>query len=155
MKKLLIVLAVVVMVFSVVSCGKNNVEIDLAAVKSDIVAGNLFLDELIQLDDNIIESKVGLDLSLVKSGEFWMGVGMTGEEYGVFECNSADDAKKLATQLETHLEELYATYKSYESHAPGAVDRIEEATVRQAGVYVAYVSADKYTEAAKILDTYF
>ena len=139
------------MTLSCVSCSKP-VEIDLKALGTEISAGNLFLDELIKLEDKVVQNRVGLDLTLIKSGEFWMGTGVTGEEYGLFECNSEADAKKIAEQLETHRKDLYDTYASY---APDALPRIENAIIRQGGVYVVYISANEYQKAADIVDKAF
>lgn len=152
MKKVLIVVITVVMALSVASCAKKAVEIDLLALKNELLAADLFLDEFEQINDSKIETMIGLDLTLIVKGEFWRGSGVTGEEYGLFECKDEKDAKALVKLLEERREYQYTTYEGY---AKEALPRIENTVIRQSGKYVAYVAADKYEKAAEIVDKAF
>ncbi len=136
---------------SLVACSGPK-EIDLAAVKTDIEGGNLFIDSFVKLSDEKINSVALLDTTLCESAEFYIGSGATGEEYGLFKCKDDSSAQQLVQMLEARRDaqkELYAGY------AVDAVPRIENTVIRRSGVYVVYVSADKYNEAATIVGNHF
>ncbi|MEG0752016.1 MAG: DUF4358 domain-containing protein [Oscillospiraceae bacterium] len=152
MKKIFVAILCIALALSLVSCAEEPVTLDLTALSTQISAADVFADDLQPIEASRIGELVGLDLAGCKSSEYHMGSGATGEEFGLFECNSVDDAKALVKQLEEHRDSLLETYKSY---APDAVPRIENAVISRLGQNVAFVTADDYASAQSIVDGVF
>ncbi len=155
MKKLVITVIALTLAFCLSACGGGDdggnepTTLDLTAVSSAIEGGGLFIDSLEPISSERIGDTAGIDTGDCKSAEYHMGAGATGEEWGVFECNTVDGAKALVKSLETHRDELLKTYESY---APDAVPRIKNAVIKRAGQYVIFITADKYDEAKTLVD---
>ncbi len=153
MKKLLILTLIAIISISLIACGSSAAsDIDTEALVSELQSKELFVSQLSPANDQAMQSIVKVDLSLVESYQYFVSAEYTGEEYGVFVCNSEADAKTLAEHFNARTEELLAVYQDY---ATEALPRIEKATVSQSGKYVAYVIADNSDEAATILANYF
>ncbi len=155
MKKLIILLIVLVLAFSLAACGGKDTKanLDLAAIGKEITDANLFADTALQpVKSEDIPVMVGLDTSACVSATYYTGLAITAEEWGLFECNSAKDAEALVTALKAHRDEMRDTYSSY---APAALPRLDNAVITSKGQYVVYIAADKYAEAKTITDKYF
>jgi len=150
-KKILSLLVLPVLLIVCVSCEKQT-EIDMGALREELLAAGIFQDELVSISEQRIAVNAGIDTSLYVSGEFWMGSGITGEEIGLFTCDSTKNAKALAEQLTAHNADLYSQYEGYKQEA---LPRIKNYILRQSGNYVAYVTAENYAEAGTIVDKYF
>ncbi len=152
-KKLLILALTLVLVCSFGACQKE-VTVDMAKLQSDLEAAKLFSCDFQELSTAKMKSVIGLDTELFSEGrgQFFVTSELTGEEYGLFVCNTKDDAAKLVDQLKAHNADYI---EQYESYAPDAVPRLKNAVIKQSGIYVAYVCADKYDEAAKIVEEAF
>ncbi|MDO4566673.1 MAG: DUF4358 domain-containing protein [Oscillospiraceae bacterium] len=120
------------------------VSLDVAAISSGISSTELFIDSLAPIANERVADLIGLDLTNCLYYEFHTGAGASGEEWGVFECDSVDSAKALVSQLEAHRDSMLETYESY---APDAVPRLENAVIERAGQYVVYITAENYSEA--------
>ena len=155
MKKLILTVTALALALCLSACGGGEsggdepVSLDLSAISSAIEGGGLFIDTLEPISSERIGDTTGIDTSECKSAEYHMGAGATGEEWGVFECNTVDGAKALVKSLETHRDELLKTYESY---APDAVPRIKNAVIKRAGQYVVFVTADKFDDAKTLVD---
>lgn len=151
MKKFFILILTLVMAVSFVSCGKDA-EIDMTALGKAIEAADLFDDEFVAISLDRIESVVGIDVSKCESAEYHLGSGNTGEEYGLFTCNSKEDAAAIKAQLEARRDSQAALYADY---APEVVPVIENAVLRQEGRYVVYIVAQDQAGAERIANEYF
>lgn len=156
MKKLIGLSLALILALSLVACGGSDsgttdetITLDTAAISSSIDGVGLFVDTLEPISEDRITTVTGIDISGCKSAEYHLGAGATAEEWGVFECNSVDDAKTLVTALEKHCDELLSTYESY---APDAVPRINNAVIERAGQYVVFVTAEKYDDAKTLVE---
>lgn len=155
MKKLLTILLVSILALTLVACGgpkEEDVAIDIDAVKSDLEAANLVTDTLSPVNENVLSNVLTLNAENIESYHMYMGSGATAEEYGVFKCTSSDAAKEIADKLQARVEAQKTVYADY---APDAIPRLDNAVIRQKGVYVAYVVAENHAEALKIIDGYF
>ena len=152
MKKLLTILTIFSLIFTLASCGGGDVTVDMDALQSTIEGGGLFVDTLAEIDNGVVKGIIGVDTALCSSARYFIGSGNTGEQYGLFVCNTDDDAKTIAEQLEARQAAEHATYESY---SPEGVERIDNAVIKQAGVYVAFVIADNYDAAADIVNEAF
>lgn len=158
MKKWIGLLMAIAVILSMAACGSTKI-INLTALGNEIKSANLFADELVRLSDDKLGRYVMLDRKLIATESdgtlkcsYFTGSGVTGEEYGIFECNSAADAKALVAQLENRQTGQQTLYASY---APAAAARISHGFIRSLDVYVFYIVADKYDQAATIADRYF
>ena len=144
-------LILILIVGLLVSCSKEVV-IDLPELRDELLAADLFTDQLVSLSTDKIPVEAEVDSSLYISAEYWKGSGITGEEIGLFRCGSNKDAKELEKQLIAHRDSLYELYASYK---PEALPRINNAVIRCKGSYVVFVSAENYQLAGRIVDSYF
>ncbi len=153
MKKLLVIALVLSMVFALAACGGGKaVEVDTAALGTAIANGNLFVDKLAKINNSVVDTIIGADTSLCSSVEYYIGSGNTGEEYGIFVCNTEKDARTIEEQLTARKVSLHDLYESY---APDAIVRIDNAVIKQSGIYVVFVSADDYASASTIANDAF
>ncbi len=152
MKKFIPVVLTLCLALCLAACGGKSVTVDTEALAASIEAGGLFVDTLAPVDTGVVKTIIGVDTDLCESCSYSIGSGNTGEEYGIFVCSSEADAKTVAEQLEARKATLHDMYESY---APEALVRIDNAVVKRAGVYVAFVSADDYSAAADILNEAF
>ncbi len=149
MKKTLSVAIIVVMAFTLAACGAQYTSLDAEGLASSLASAEIFEDELVELSDANTENNTGVDVTLCSDITFFMGAGATGEEYGIFTCNSEADAKTVYSALEEHKTWLYDTYSTYKTEA---LPRIENATLVRAGKYVVFVSAKDYNQAEQLVN---
>ena len=152
MRKRILALVSVLLLIVLISGCKKDVDIDLTALRQELLAAGIFDDELVSLSQDIIPIEAEVDSALFISAEYWKGSGVTGEEIGLFRCGSNKDAKALEKQLTEHRDSLYDIYASYKQEA---LPRIGNAVIRCSGSYVVFVSAQDYKQAARIVDQYF
>lgn len=154
MKKILAALLVLAMALSLAACsGSSEAKtIDLSALDKAVQEASLFSVEMQPANEKMMQSVVKLDMSLAEKYVYYICGEYTGEEYGLFQCASEEDAKTLASALETRVETLKATYADY---AADALPRIENAVIKQSGVYAGIIIADDYNAAAKLFEEYF
>jgi len=150
-KKIAALLLAVLLMAMIVSCG-GDVEIDLTALRKELLESNILEDELVSLPQDIIPTEAEIDSALYISAEYWKGSGVTAEEIGLFMCGSSQDAKALEKQLIEHRDSLYNTYAAYKQEA---LPRISAAVIRTRGSYVVFVTAQDYKQAEIIVDKYF
>ncbi len=153
MKKLLSVLIIVVLVLSLAACGgKKTISLDINKLASELMSADLFVDQLSNSKDiNFdVTGQIGIDLSLCKDYCYYIGSSVTGEEFGIFECNSEKDALTVKTQLEARQDKLINLYQSY---SPEAVERVNSSILQTAGNYVIFVSADLSDKAESIVNS--
>ncbi len=151
MKKILIISLIIVVSLALVACGQA-VEIDTSALIGELQSGDLFVSSPTAANDQTMTSIIKVDLNLVESYQYFVSAEYTGEEYGVFVCNSESDAKEIALQLEARRNELVTIYEDY---ATEALPRIEGARIYQNGVYAGLVIADNIEQASTIFSSYF
>lgn len=152
MKKFLIIALAVISLFALTACGGEEVSIDTAALISELEGSTVFVDQFQPQDEVALSALVKLDTSLISEFTYAVGTGYTGEEYGVFLCNSKADAETIKAQLDAHVESQYALYESY---AVDALPRISNAVIMQKGSYVCIVCAEDYDGARAIVEKYF
>ena len=153
MKKILVIALAIIALFALTACGgEKAVAIDTAALVSELQGNAIFVDQFQPQDEVALSALVKLDTSLISEFTYAVGTGYTGEEYGVFLCNSKADAESLKAQLEAHVESQYALYESY---AVDALPRIGNAVIMQKGSYVCIVCAEDYNGARVLVEKYF
>lgn len=155
MKKTLAILSCLVLAFALVSCGgggsSTSFTLDTKALIDELHGANLFIDSLSPISENALNKVVGVSTDGITDFTYEMGTGVTGEELAVITCDSEDSAKKVFEEVTAHREDYM---KQYESYAPDALPRMENAVLVQKGVYVIYVSAENDAAAQSIVDSY-
>ena len=153
MKKIALFAVVLLIILSIAACGKpKEISIDTEAFLGEISSGNLFKDALEPIPEKTVSSVIGIDFEQIESFSYFMGAGATAEEYGVFKCSSEEYAKKLTEQFEKRVTTQRALYETY---APDALPRLDNAIIKQSGSYAAIVIADNHSSALSVVDKYF
>ena len=155
MKKTLAIIFTLILAIALVSCGggesKSNFTMDTKALIDDLHKANLFVDSLTPISQNALNKVVGVTADGIVEFVYEMGTGVTGEELCVITCDSEATAKKVFEQVSAHRDDYI---KQYESYAPDALPRMENAFLEQKGVYVVYVAAEDNASAASICSGY-
>ena len=152
-KKVISVLLVVLLICSLAACGKGQTEtpVDIESLQKEIEAADLFIDTFVSVDANVLSSVMYLATDDIEEFMVYMGSGYTAEEYGVFRCISEETASELVERLRVRVDAQKAIYLDY---APDAMPRLNNAVIKQQGSAVAYVVAEKYGDALKIVEKY-
>ncbi|MEG0832389.1 MAG: DUF4358 domain-containing protein [Oscillospiraceae bacterium] len=150
MKKISCFALILVLCFSLVACagGEDKRVLDIKEVAFAINDKGLFIDKLEPVREEVISKAFGVDTSNCTAVEYYWGSGAEGEEFGVFECKTADDAKEVLKQVTARRDSLIKEYASYNVKA---VPRLEGAVLEQTGKYVIFISAEKSKEAAELV----
>ena len=137
MKKL--ILAVSAAALLLVSCGSQQTrDVDIEVLAGEIVQTVSFDDTLEEIDDSMISMMY--DISGYQDAVLYKGSGATAEEVALFRMEKSEDAKTALSEAKAHIQ---SQIDAYESYMPDEVSRLEDAVVRQDGVYVSVVvSAD-------------
>ncbi len=153
MKKTIAIIFALIMAFALVSCGesKPSFTMDTKALVDDLHKAQLFLDTLTPISESALNKVIGIKTDHVVDFTYEMGTGVTGEELCVITCDSEDAAKEVFEQVKAHRDDYI---KQYESYAPDAIPRMENAVLEQKGVYVVYVAAEANTMAVSICGEY-
>lgn len=155
MKKFLIILLLSTLLLTLTACGgtkEENIVIDVDALADELGSANLTTDTLSSVSEKVLTNILSLNVEDIESYLMYMGTGQTAEEYGVFTCVSSEAAVKIAEQLQSRVDAQKAVYADY---APDTIPRLNNAIIRQKGIYVAYVVAENYADSLKMVDTYF
>ena len=151
MKKLIALGLTVLLILSLAACGGSSATVDTQAFIAEIESSDVFNDNFQQQDARGLSSVVKLDTGLFSDFYYAIGTGYSGEEYGVFTCNSKADAETLEGQLQARCESLLSTYASYNEEA---IPKIENAVLKRSGQYVIFVIAADYNGARTIVEKY-
>ena len=154
MKRTLAIIFTLILALALVSCGgsaKSDFTMDTKALVNELHDAQLFLDSLTPISESALNKVVGINTEGVVDFVYEMGTGVTGEELCVITCDSEDTAKRVFEEVKTHRDDYI---KQYESYAPDAIPRMENAVLEQKGVYVVYVSAEANTMAQSICGKY-
>lgn len=153
MKKLSLLLLLACMAFVVFSgCGQKAkpVEYDLKALSSQLEKSGAFSDILGPITKDIAASSYGFDSAEVTECEVLCSTGATTEEIALFKCENEDAATKLKANASSRVETQRTTYESY---APLEMPKLDDAIVKQNGLYVFYIVSADYTKAQAALDS--
>ena len=141
MKKLILAVSAAVSASALllVSCGSQQTkDVDIEALAGEIVQTVSFDDTLEEIDDSMISMMY--DISGYQDAVLYKGSGATAEEVALFRMENNEDAKTALSEAKAHIQ---SQIDAYESYMPDEVSRLEDAVVRQDGVYVSVVvSAD-------------
>jgi len=153
MKKLTsILLLAAVLLTLLAGCGQSaSLQIDPAALAGELAESDAFSALLSPIDVKIAANLYGVDAATIAESGVYCSTGATAEEIAVFKCVDEAAAKALVAAAQTRLDNQAAAYAAY---APTAVPAIENAYLRQEGVYVFCVVAEDDAAAETILAKY-
>lgn len=133
------------------SCGGKEVkDVDIDQLAVSIVESVPFDDVLEPIDDGMIPMLYAIEGHT--DAVLYKGSGATAEEVAIFKMNTAADAEAALSEAQAHID---AQIKAYESYMPDEVVRLEDAVVRQDGVYVTVVVSADPDAADKLLGDAF
>ena len=153
MKRALYVLFSLVLIFSILSgCGEKDVEnVDFDALSGQLLDSGAFTDLLCPLTKDITASLYGIDEADIENFALFCSTGATAEEIALFKAVDEAAAQRIMDAVEKRITNQIT---SYENYVPEEVPKLEDAIIRQNGLFIAYITADKSNKAAKILDAY-
>ena len=151
LKKIVCLLLAVIMVLSMVACGKEEKE------ETKEYDGNALMQALlaqVKFDDAM--SSVG-DFATLYFPEvpdsatisMYTGSGYYADEVVLITMQSAEDLETIMASVEKHLEQMTAQFKNY---IPEEVAKIDNAVIWQGGSHVIVCISNDYATAQKILD---
>lgn len=153
MKRFSLALLLVCMAFGVFSgCGQNTkpVEYDLTALSSQLEQSGAFSDILSPVTKDIAASFYGFDSTEVTECVVLCSTCATTEEIALFKCMNEEAATKLEANASARVEKQRTTYESY---APLEMPKLDDAIVKQNGLYVFYIVSADYSKAQAVLDS--
>lgn len=153
MRKVLTLLSVFLVVFSLAACGGGTADynpyerdLDEEALADHLLYNISFTDMMSEVDDDAAEVLYGLygltehDYDDLK---VYMSTGATAEEIAVISVENSDQAAKVGEVL---VDRVDAQIKSYENYAPGEVEKLSEAVVEQIDDVVVLIVCHDYNE---------
>ncbi len=151
-RRYIVFLAVVVLLFSFVSCGqKKDIVIDIGTLSSEITetfeGGEI---EFVEINDETIDIHYGLK-GMYNDAYCLGSITVTSDELLIIEATDEANAEKAYELLGEYVNERIELFASY---APEQVSKLEEALLQRAGKYVILLVAEDTTEAEKIWKKY-
>jgi hypothetical protein len=136
-------------VFSGCSQKAKTVNYDLDTLSSQLKDSGAFSDILSPVDIKIVASQYGFDVSDVTESKVLCSTQATTEEIGLFKCSSEEAAERVKTAAAARVESQRETYESY---APAEMPKLDDAIVKQDGLYVFYIVSADESKAQAVLD---
>lgn len=151
MKRISLIFLTLLMVFALLSgcAAKTQAAYDLNALSSQLSDSGAFSDIISPVEADIAVQLYGISSGDVAESVVLCSTGATTEEIGLFKCSGEDAAAKVYEAAKKRVETQRDTYQSY---APGEMPKLDDAIVKQSGVYVFYVVSNDYTKAQAVLD---
>lgn len=150
MKKLTVFLLAACLALPLCGCGKKTA-LDGEALVSELLEKAQFTDSLDRLDDKTVPVLYGVDAADYTAAIVYAGTGATAEEIAVFTCADEAAAGRVLTAVQARVNSQIEAYKNY---GPADTLMLQDAVVRQSGVYVVMVVCGDSDTAAKIVDKY-
>ncbi len=138
MKKNILFILTLIIVFSLSSCTEQKVEInDVDKAAFALVTSLEFDDEMAETEnDETTLKKYGLDEnSGVLNVSRFVGSGATADEVAVFECASSDSVTAVKNAINDRIKYLHDGYADY---GPDEVPKIDTAKVLEYGNFVVF-----------------
>lgn len=146
MKRTLSILLVACLVMALAAgCGQKQNNYDLAELSKKLEACGAFSDILSEVNVKAASSLYGFDAADVSECRLLCSTGATTEEIGLFKCVDEAAAARVKTAAEAR---VVSQRTAYESYAPLEMPKLDDAIVKQDGVYVFYIVSAKAEAAA-------
>ncbi len=130
MKKILILIASLILIMSLTACGGDETPedkgFDPVSVADSIVAGEYFIDDLQPIEDSVVSDIYGIDFEMVESSKVYFGTNATPEEVAVF---TAADEASATTIKEALLKRVSDQITAFRDYMPDQVIKLENAII--------------------------
>ncbi|MBQ8869251.1 MAG: DUF4358 domain-containing protein [Oscillospiraceae bacterium] len=138
MKKLLSFALVIVSVFCLCSCNKEQGKTPATADVAAVISDSTEFTELIALtDDNIVRRYYGIDLESIEEYEALVcSSGAEADEIAVFKMKDKEDVEDMLDVIRERKQELYDSFVDY---VPGEINKINNAVIGSNGNYVYFI----------------
>ena len=150
MKKTVVLILAACLLLGLTACGGKK-EMDGQTLADDLLANADFTDSLSRLDDQVVPALYGLDAGDYTDCVVYCGTAATAEEIAIFQAVDEAAAGRIPTAAEARVASRIETYKDY---GPAEAMKLEDAVVRQSGLYVVVVVCSDAAGAEKIVDQY-
>ena len=141
MKRTLSILIAVCLIMALAAgCGAKEKGYDLETVAKNLEESGAFSDILGDINVDMASTIYGFDAADIAECKLLCSTGATTEEIGLFKCADEEAAARVLSFAKKRVDSQRTAYESY---APGEMPKLDDAIVKQDGVYVFYVvSAD-------------
>ena len=111
-----------------------------------------FDDEMEVVDSKVAHEMLGIDSNMVIDSYVYMNSGASAEIFGVFRCETEEQAEKIENVLETYVQNLA---KQIGDYMPDKAQSVSSAIVDSEGIY-AYICISSDSEIASgVIDKLF
>lgn len=149
MKRTLSILIAVCLIMALAAgCGAKEKGYDLETVAKNLEESGAFSDILSEVNLNVASVLYGFDAADVAECKLLCSTGATTEEIGLFRCADEAAAARVLSFAERRVESQRTAYESY---APAEMPKLDDAIVKQDGVYVFYIVSYSSAVAEKVL----
>ncbi len=154
MKKLLSFALVLVSVFCLCSCAKEEGKTPATADVAAIISDSVEFPELIALtDDNIGSRYFGIDLDAIEEYEVLVySSGGAPDEIAVFKMKDKEDVEDMLDVVRDRKQDLYDRFVDY---VPEEINKINNAVIGSSGNYVYFVVSGDNSAAKKAAEGCF
>lgn len=150
MKKTIVtLLAFLLLLAGLTSCGEKAEPIDLASLAEKLIAEAEFTDELVARRPEKIAERYNVE-NYADAVCYATG-GATAEEIALFEGNDKKAADAIYERMESYLS---SQLRSYESYNPDGVVNLEKAILSEVGNNVIYIVCADDAGAAEVLSAF-
>ncbi len=149
-KRIVCILAVVVLLFT--GCGAKPAKVSIDAVSlADTLSQNIaFEDSMSVLEQEIMLDIFGIDGALVKNQKVYVSTGATAEEIAVFESHDKESANEIYKALSKRIEDQKLAFENY---VPKELAKLSDAVLQQRENYIILcISNDSQTAKSIIED---
>ncbi len=152
MKKLLCAALALVMMLSLAACGGTTADVDVAAVKTEII-NTVPVADSIDISTDKLMSLYGIDAaSVADNASFLVMSDIFPAEIIMIKATDADAAADVAAKLQTRLDNLKVQSQSYDAESYAIA---QACTVMTDGVYVAMFFSEHGAQMEEIYNSYF
>lgn len=154
MKKLLSFALVILSVFCLCACNKEEGKTPATADVAAIISDSVEFTELIALtDDNIGPRYYGIDLEAIEEYEVLVcSSGALADEVAVFKMKDKEDVEDMLDVVRERKQELYDRFVDY---VPEEINKINNAVIGSKGNYVYFVVSSDNSAAKKAAEGCF
>ena len=153
MKRVRLVFLVLCMILGIFAgCAQKAkpAEYDLAALATKLQDSGAFSDFLSPITKEIASSFYGFEDAEVTDCVVYCSTGATTEEIALFKCADEAAANKVKANADNRIKTQKAIYESY---APAEPPKLDDAIVKQDGLYVFYIVSANTAKAQAVLDS--
>lgn len=154
MKRTLIFVLTVALIFGLTACGGDAV--DLSSVSADDITasvkeGVVFVDDMLNVKTEVVKDFYNLPEGVTDLVVYMSASGATAEELAIFKCDNPQTVESVVKACEKRIENLKEKFEDYIAEE---LDKINNAAIKKRDCFVMLVCADSTDVAEKKFEEY-